>query len=246
MNGYCHELVALIALANLEPAHRQILSARWRGIEAGSTMSDYFRVMWDIVAPTGNEKHLIHRCFVDSDNPKDHGCAIHAYDYATGCSGFIEQYMAGELDDAYTTEESFLENLGMYLGIVSHHIADMCTPVHVGHKMDYRRAGSESARKFHSRFERQMGRLARQATVSLRKPARTPLTQDYFWEIAHSTYEDLFLPLEQIYADNDLEGLQEVTSEAISRSIRCTADVWHTVMADSEIRSRKWSQEPFI
>lgn len=84
--------------------------------------------MWDIVSAGAKEKHLIHRCFVDSDDPKDHGCAAQAHSYATGCTGFIEQYMSGELHDAYPTEEDFLENLGMFLGIVSHHIADMCTP----------------------------------------------------------------------------------------------------------------------
>lgn len=201
--------------------------------------------MWEKIDPSRGEKQLVHRCFIDSEDPKNHGCVTRAHEHAIGCVGFIEQYMADELHDAYT-EESFLENLGMFLGITSHHIADICTPVHVGHKMDYRRAGSPSASKFHARFERQMARLARGATVQLHKPVRVEMNRKYFWNIARSTYEDLFLRLEDIYAKNDQAGLQEVTSEAITRSIRYTADVWHTVMLDSGICNRKWSGRPLV
>lgn len=246
MNGHCHEMVALIALAAQDPRHRSVLTSRWSGIEAGSTMSDDFRVMWDIVEAGSKDKHLIHRCFVDSDSPKDHGGARHALDYATGCVGFIEEYMAGNLDDAYPTEENFLENLGMYLGIVSHHIADMCTPVHVGHRMNYPRAGSTSARKFHARFERQMGRLARKATVTLSRPRKVTLSQEYFWQIALSTYEDLFVGLEEIYANDNQNELQRVVSESISRSVSHTADVWHTVMVETDFSRHNWSHAPFV
>jgi hypothetical protein len=101
VDGYSHELVALVALASLDEGERDLLSARWAGIGSGATLSDRFRVMWEIVEAGDSKRHLIHRCFVDSDDPKDHGCVTQAYDYASGCVGFVEQYMAGKLGEAY-------------------------------------------------------------------------------------------------------------------------------------------------
>jgi hypothetical protein len=156
--------------------------------------------------------------------------------------------VAGGLREAYETEESFLENLGMFLGIVSHHVADLCTPVHVGHKMDYRRVGVTSASKFHRRFERNMGRFARKIRLVPNRPRRVSLDIDYFWGIARATYTDLFLRLEELYAgkDKDIEGIREVTSEALTSAVCHTADIWHTILIESDMCSRRWSSESFV
>lgn len=246
MDGYSHELVALVALASLDADERDVLSARWAGLEAGATLSDYFRVLWDIAEAGDSRRHLVHRCFVDSDDPKDHGCVTQALDYATGSIAFIERYVAGQLDDAYPSEESFLENLGMFLGVTSHHVADLCTPVHVGHKMNYRRAGASSASKFHRRVERDMGRMARNATIALQRPQRVTLRGEYFWQIAQTTYERQFLRLEALYAEEDREGLQELTSEVITTAVRHTANIWHTVLAETRMCEQKWSRDPLV
>lgn len=244
MNGHCHTLVANFALACLPFEERQVLRPRWNGLEAGATLSDEFRVMWDIAEAGKSRRHLIHRCYVDSDNPKDHGCATHAMDYATGSQGFVESYMAGEMDDAYPSEESFLENLAMFLGVASHHIADLCTPVHVGHKMDHRRAGAKSAAAFHHKFERQMGVLVNSASIELKKLAIVELDHEYFWGIAQATYEGMFLPLEDIYASDDKDAKLEITSRSLSAAVQNTADVWHTVLSSSGVAERKWSDAP--
>ncbi len=244
MNSYCHNLVVNVALACQEPEHRRILFPRWKGLEAGATVSDEFRAIWDIAAAGEQRKHLVHRAYVDSDDPKDHGAARHALDYSTGSLSFAETYLAGELRDAYTTEECFLENLAMFLGIVSHHVADMCTPVHVGHKMDYRRAGSRSAAAFHKKFERQMGRLAYRARLTIKKPEVVDLTHEYFWSIAECAYAELFLPLESIYAENDQDGKRTVTSKALSLAVQHTADIWHTVLTRSGMADQEWSESP--
>ena len=68
MNGKCHRLVANVALSRLVMEERHILMPRWGGIETGSTLSDDFRVMWEIIEPGRDEKQLIHRCYIDSDD----------------------------------------------------------------------------------------------------------------------------------------------------------------------------------
>ena len=154
--------------------------------------------------------------------------------------------MSGDMADAYPTEESFLENLGLFLGIASHHIADLCTPVHVGHKMDYRRLGYETYSKFHAKLERDLGRLARTSTITLAKPAVVNLDRDFFWSIAEDTYERHFCRIEDVYASGDAEALQALMSEVLGRAVQITGNVWFTVLKRGGMLTREWSQAPLV
>lgn len=118
MNGTSHQFVAHLALACLDIRERHILYPRWGGIESGSTLSDEFRLMWESESIENITKQLVHRYFVDSKNPKDHGGVSRAWDHASGSVSFIEDYIKDP--NSYGTEVEFLENLGMYLGITSH------------------------------------------------------------------------------------------------------------------------------
>ena len=142
MTGETHKLIANLALACLDMKKRDILFPRWGGIESGAVLSDEFRIMWEIEDVNSKNKQLVHRCYVDSEDAKDHGCVTRALDHAEGSISFIEDYMAGELNSY--TEDEFLENLGMFLGVISHHIGDLCTPLHVGHHIDFNALGFKS------------------------------------------------------------------------------------------------------
>jgi hypothetical protein len=138
MLGNSHCFVAMISMACLSEQQRRILYPRWGGIEAGATLSDHFRIMWEPDSPNSKKKSLVHRCYIDSKDPKDHGCVVRALDHSAGSIDFIRSYFKGELVGAYN-EIEFLENLGMFLGVASHHISDLCTPPHVGHKIDFKK-----------------------------------------------------------------------------------------------------------
>jgi len=234
-----------LALACLGAKERHILYPRWSGIEAGATLSDEFRIMWEPIGPESRDRQLVHRCFVDSENSRDHGCVTRALDHSEGSIAFIEDYLGGDLEDAYS-EDEFLENLGMFLGIASHHICDLCTPVHVGHDMDYAKVDSRSRRGFHSRVERDIARLDHRALVRLTKPKIVDLSEEYYWSIAQSTYSDLFLPLESLYPARDESLMVNMASEVISRGVQHTADVWHTVLSTTNMAERKWSLQPLL
>jgi len=148
MNGPSHTFVAMLAMACLGDDERRILYPRWSGIEAGATLSDEFRIMWEVREAGSKNRELVHRCFVDSTDTKDHGCVTRALHHAEGSVSFIRSYLSGELKDAYN-EEQFLEDLGMFMGVAGHHVADLCTPVHVGHRMDYEKVGAKSRAAFH-------------------------------------------------------------------------------------------------
>ena len=147
----------------------------------------------------------------------------------------------GVLDRAGEVVDEFLNDLGMFMGIASHHIADLCTPVHVGHKLDFKKVGAKSARRFHGKVERDIGRLAKRVSLQLHPPKIVEFSRDFFWGIAKEAYDSTFLKLEAIYSDNDEDGLLEMTSIAVTSAVGHTRDVWHTVFTETDMTSTKWS-----
>jgi len=230
-------------MALLEEDERDILYPRWSCIEAGSTLSDEFRIMWEPRDVASQDRELVHRCFVDSDNPRDHGCVTRALNHAEGSVSFIRDFLNGELEGSFN-EDEFLNDLGMFMGIASHHIADLCTPVHVGHKLDFKKVGAKSASRFHGKVERDIGRLAKRVSLQLHPPKIIEFSRDFFWGIAKEAYDSTFLKLEAIYSENDEDGLLEMTSIAVTSAVRHTRDVWHTVFKETEMTSRTWSSGP--
>lgn len=245
MNGPTHRLVANLALSCLDMQERHIMFPRWGGIESGATLSDEFRIMWEPEVAGAKNKQLVHRCYIDSIDSKNHGCVTRAWNHAEGSKSFIRGYLEDDDSMGYT-EDEFLENLGMFLGIVSHHISDLCTPVHVGHKMDYLKAGSESQSAFHKKVERDIVRYSNQAKIRLSKPKKVSLSKKYFFNIAKDTYSSLFVKLEDIYGKNNVDGKVEMSSWIISNSVYHTASVWHTILLETGMKDRKWSMQPLL
>ena len=246
MNGEMHILVADLALACVNKTCRMILVPRWGGIEIGATLSDDDRIMWERIEPTGPKKQLVHRCYIDSEDPKDHGCVTRALSHAEGSLGFVELYLRGELGDAYPTEEAFLENLGLFLGIASHHIADLCTPVHVGHRINYKALGYKSYARVHQKVERDLGRAAHSATITLHRPQLVDITAEYFWGIAQDAYERHFSRLADLYERRDTQAIERMTDAVLGTAMRHTADVWFTVLKSSGMTDRRWTQAPLV
>ena len=244
MTGKTHKFVANLALASLDEKKRYILYPRWGGIESGAVLSDEFRIMWEPEDVKSNNKQLVHRCYVDSKDPKDHGCVTRTLDHALGSISFIKDYLDGELDSY--TEDEFLENLGMFLGIISHHICDLCTPIHVGHHIDFKAIGFKSLSSFHKKVERHIERFSREATINLSRPKKVRLTKNHFWNIALSTYNEHFCSLDTIYRNPKDDRLLEMTSNVISKALKHTQNVWHTILDQTRMVDRQWSLQPLL
>ena len=245
MNGESHRLIANLSLACLDTKERYILYPRWGGIESGATLSDEFRIMWEYIDIESKDKQLVHRCYIDSENTKDHGCVTRALNHAEGSIAFINDYLGGKLDDSYT-EDEFLENLGMFLGIACHHICDLCTPAHVGHKIDYKKAGYKSWSRFHNQIERDIGRFSRRIWLKMTRPKIVEISSEYFWNIAQETYDNTFVRLESLYPVKDQQQLIDMASVVISAGVKHTCDVWHTILHKTKMTTRKWSFQPLL
>lgn len=245
MLGKSHILVANLSLACLSQKERHILYPRWGGIESGATLSDEFRIMWEPDVSGSKSKQLVHRCWVDSEDSKNHGCITRANDHSDGSISFITDYLKGDLEGSYN-EVEFLENLGMFIGICCHHIADLCTPVHVGHKINFESLGYSTLSKFHNKVERDIFRFQNQLSVKLPKPKRVELSEKYFWNIAKDTFDNSFLKLEQAYQYQDLECIIEISSLSISKAVMHTTNVWHTILQKTKMTNKKWSMEALI
>jgi len=245
MLGKSHLFVAYLSLAYLSQKERHILYPRWGGIESGVTLSDEFRIMWEPVKSGSKSKQLVHRCYVDSNDPKNHGCITRASDHFEGCISFINDYLNGDLENSYN-EVEFLENLGMFLGITSHHIADLCTPVHVGHKINYKKMGYSTLTKLHNKVERDILQYQNQACLRLSKPRLTEISDNFFWRIAKETYKNSFLELENIYEGNKLDDIVDMCSQVLTNAVRYTIDVWHSVLYNSQMTEKNWSLQPLL
>lgn len=246
MNGTTHQFVANLALACLNIEERHILYPRWGGIESGSTMSDEFRIMWEPESIDQKTKQRVHRYYVDSTNPKDHGGVTRAWDHASGSVSFIKDYL-NDKDRSGYSEDEFLENLGMFLGITSHHIADLCTPVHVGHKIDYSKISQKNKTSLHRRVERDIDQFSRKIHIKLLRPKEVNLSKGFFKHIALETYHTTFLKLEIIYSSSStITDIENMVSQVISNSVQCTVNVWHSILSSSGMLNRRWSYQPLL
>lgn len=241
MLGKTHQLVANLSLACLSQKERHIMYPRWGGIESGATLSDEFRILWEIEEVGSDKKQLVHRCYVDSKDTKDHGCVTRALNHAEGCIGFIESYSKED-----STEEEFLENLGMFMGITSHHIADLCTPVHVGHKINFKLLGYSSLARFHNKVERDIFRFQNKSSIKFSKPKLVDLSDKYFWNIANNTYNNIFLKLESVYETKEEQSIIDISSQVVSNAVKHTTDVWHTILHKTKMTKRKWTMQPLL
>lgn len=245
MLGTTHKLIANLALACLDVEERHILYPRWGGIESGATLSDDFKIMWEPEEPKSKKKQLVHRCYINSNDPKDHGCVVRALDHSLGSISFIEDYQNGKLDGY--KEDEFLENLGMFLGISCHHIADLCTPVHTGQVADPNEYGYKTTSRLHSRFERDIVKFIPSASLNLKKPKKININKNYFWNIAQYTYGMHFTKLKDIYPlKQDEDILVDMISDIIGKSVYHTVCVWHTVLKTTGMTDRKWSMQPLL
>lgn len=245
MTGSTHCLIAQLALENLSPAERAILEPRWESIEAGATLSDHFRIMWEQEEPGSKDKQLVHRCYVDSTDIKNHGCITRALDYTQGTISFIEAYLEGQLEGAYS-EEEFLENLGMFLGVASHHIADLCTPVHVGHKIDPQSFGYPSLSRLHTKVERDIQRFSKNFILKPVEYREVIFTKEYFWQIAKETYDNYFLLLPEIYTPPMPDKIKGMATDVVTSATKHTINTWKSTMSSTNMLERIWSTEPLV
>ena len=241
MRRNSHLLIAMMAMSCLSTKERYILYPRWAGIDDGATFSDDFRIMWEADILNSNEKVLVHRCYVDSNLNKDHGCSHRTFMYADGAIDFIEKCSN---DSVSTSEEEFLETLGLYLGIICHHIGDLCTPLHVIKNVSTKEMKFKSRKSLHDRMERDFDKCSLEALVKLEKAEKVELSQEYFWEIAKYTHENYSTKLPEIYQSKD--SIHQMVSDLLSKAIKHTRDVWHTVLHESKMTDRNWSFQTLV
>lgn len=230
MKGFAHVRVAELAAEVMADDLRPAIGLLWEGIETGVTLTDEFRWFWD---PDEQEsvinRVLMHRCYVDSDSPNDQGCPVQIVRYAMGTPEFFELYAQGELDDY--GEEGFLLTAGAYLGVMTHHIADLHTPVHVGSQLPIASVGYSTNAGFHSRVEADLDYTARTVeSIKPYDPQPINLTADTFLSIADWVYNEFYLKLPDIYGPPaPLNVRTDFFAGCVRSAARVTADVWATV-----------------
>ena len=232
MHAAAHVRVVVLAADAMPDRYAPVVARLWEGIEMGATVPDELRFLWDVDDQVGViARVLMHRCFMDSDKPRDRGCPIQIARYATGIPGFFEDYARGELEGAYDDEE-FVANAGVYFGFVSHHIADLHSPPHVGKSLDAKAMGFRDRGRLHARVEVDLDRAARSiCTIAPYRPTPIELTTETFELIAESVYYEAYLALPRAYGPKADAGLREdLLCSCVRKAAQRTADVWAVVL----------------
>ena len=232
MKRNAHIRVAELATNHLPDPWATPIAALWEGIETGATLPDEFVAYWDTDDQVGViSKVRMHRCYMDSDDPRDRGCVIQIVRYATAIPGFVEDFASGDLEGSYDDEE-FALNLGMFFGIASHHIADMHTPVHVCSHVDPATVGARSSAGFHTRIETDLDRAAAAVeTIQPYRPQTVALEHPAIEALAQAAFDDFVPRLPLVYGPKaTLDSRVEAMTECVRRAAQATADVWSAVL----------------
>jgi hypothetical protein len=237
MYRHAHLRVATLAAEAMPPDYTAIMAQLWDGIDTGATLPDEIGILWDTDEQEGViNRVLMHRCYMDSDKPRDRGCPIQIARYATGIPGFFDLWASGGLsgdrpEDAYDEEEFFV-NAGSYLGVVAHHIADLHTPVHVGRNLDLSKTGYRQSSGFHSRVDADMDRAAKAVEVIRPHRARpVELTSTHFEHVAQQTYDDFFLKLPEVYSRQAAPSARAAfLAPCVVNAAKLTVDTWVAIL----------------
>ncbi len=240
--GNTHERIAAKAL-DYEPGWLQgILRPQWEWLQGGATLTDLARTYWepDDSLDKG-QSSLVHSYFIDKADPRRRGAIAQIIRYVKGTVSFIEE--VGKEAEGWESRDQFHGQVALYLGILSHHIADLNTPVHVGHALNSELERITSNKDFHKYYERELEKYSRQADlISHREPNSVRLESATFETMARKTYEEVYLQLPSFYANREENEnqIRELAHSCFVRAVEITADLWYTiaVLADLTVNQR--------
>jgi hypothetical protein len=231
MLGNTHERVAARALDRLPMWLQEVLRPQWDWLQGGATLTDFARTFWEPADSVGEGKRaLVHRYYLDSPHARDRGVISQIINYAFGTISYIQEEGENPLTEA--ERGLFHGQVALQFGIISHHIADLCTPVHLGDTLNAHLERLTSRGSFHSYYERALERYSRQARLDIDREAREiPLEPQTFESIARRIYEEVYLQLPSLYADEsqNLERIQALARWCFATAVDTTSDVWYTI-----------------
>jgi len=232
-----HLKVCELARDAMPEEHRQFVAMLWEGIEAGATRPDDFRMLLGPDEGAGVARRAAaHRCYVDSDDPKDQVCPAQVSRYATGAVSLIERFAEGELEGAHDGAR-FRRGCGALLGVIAHHAADLWTPVHLGRSLQTSDLHHRHRRGFHFGVEADLEKAAAAIGEPLEyRPQQVPLDAGHYARLASRLYRRLYLMLPVIYGKSRSgEGVHRLAHQCIVGAACTTADIWATVAASSPV-----------
>lgn len=236
MRGASHLAIVKLAASVMPTEYSGFLSRLQEGIKEGASLTDEFRWYWEMDDGNVGRRIRMHRCYMDSDDHRDHGCPVQIVRYATGIPGLLEGWVDGTLADLYDDDELFFLNAGSYFGIVSHHIADLCTPVHVGHAVHPTVFGYRSRAGLHSRVEADLDRAA--ASIDSLQPF-TPQpnlpTVQTLESVASKIYRDFYLRMASVYRPLQPAPVRAAFfSGCIVAAAKLTAEIWLGILTSTD------------
>ncbi len=235
LQSAAHLKVCELARDAMPEEQRPFVSVMWEGIQAGAERPDDFLLDGE----PGNQQDAsqrMHKCYVDSNDPKDRACPIEIARYATSTVSFLEGFARGELDET-CDETEFRLKCGSLLGVVSHLVADLWTPVHLGRSLQPSDLPYQHRRGLHWAVEADLDNAAAGIEGPVEhRPQRVTLDSAHFSRLGSQLYRRLYLRLPIIYGKNRwAEGTLRFAEACVTGAACSTADIWHTIASSSPV-----------
>lgn len=161
MLGDTHQRVAAIALDWQPRWLQEILRPQWGWMQGGATLTDVARAYREPDDSLADGRtSLVHSYYIDSPDPTHRGAVSQIVRYAKGTGSFIQE--EGKLAKGRAERDRFHGQVALYFGILSHHIADLNTPVHVGRTLNAQLERKTHTGNFHTYYERELETYSRE------------------------------------------------------------------------------------
>jgi len=239
MIGKSHIKISHLMLQYLNPSLSCILNRFIDTFEDGVFVPDK-HIMWhcDPAEPAENKnppKHLVHRYYIDIDDSFDRKGRLleMIWMYTDGIISFVQD--GAEVSSAYPTIDNLVENWVLYVGMLTHFLGDICTPLHVGICQD-NHFKEIAGKKYHSKIEQALWNYHKNHNINDIDIMKCNLNTKQLTEIAQKTYED-YLLLVNLYplqpeTKNDFRDLSE---RLLERSVSFSVGWINSMIAKNEL-----------
>lgn len=224
MFGSTHEHLVSNAIELTSSPMKEFLKLEEDTAIACCTFFDYFHSFYGI--PMDNEidpnqkKIPFHRYYYDEDSDKKGGLVGYLFQYIDGTINYIQD---GDINDGI--------DWAGHLGMISHFIGDICTPVHVGSKLNKELIGI--SKNIHSKIERDMEKYSKSLSIQeLPNPKTIDVSYDNIFSFGRNIYSKYYLNLKSIYSNNVVEAMcYEIYQLAVYTNTR----IWNTMLLSTGV-----------
>ncbi len=236
MDGLTHIWVCVKAKALLPEGFQVFLQQEWDWLECAVTLPDshlrYDTTNADELDTEFKKRFPVHRYNCDAQVPHGYGLVGQAWRYFEGSISFIQDCR----DGVTSNPNYYYGQTAFYMGMLCHFIGDLCTPVHVGSRLDHQLV-ELFGNYFHQRIEARLRRVSQNLEMKLMPSIQPiPIGRSFFESIARDFAYPIYQELPSLVAN--LVVLDKQLARVLLRSVKDTATAWVSLLTAGKFQPR--------